>query len=90
MYHVYVLRSETTGRRYVGSCQDVAVRLRQHNSGESKSTKHGMPWHLVYAESFATRSEACQRERYFKSGKGRDELDRLAAEGEVSAAHPCQ
>jgi hypothetical protein len=28
-------------------------------------------------ESFLTRQEAANRERYYKTGKGRDELDRL-------------
>lgn len=76
-YFVYVLISEFTGRRYVGSCQDLADRFRRHNAGESKSTKHGIPWKIVYREAFATRAEAVARERYFKTGKGRDELDRI-------------
>jgi predicted GIY-YIG superfamily endonuclease len=46
VYVVYVLRSETTGRRYIGSCQDLHERFRQHNAGESKATKHGVPWKL--------------------------------------------
>jgi putative endonuclease len=74
---VYVLRSETTGRRYVGSCCDLADRLRRHNAGESKATKHGTPWKLFHYEMFTSRSDAMQRERYFKTGKGRDELDRI-------------
>ena len=36
-YFVYVLRSEVTGCRYVGSCADLSVRLVQHNAGASKS-----------------------------------------------------
>ena len=41
-------------------------RIRRHNAGESKATKHGVPWELVHRESFATRAEAAQRERYDK------------------------
>jgi putative endonuclease len=78
MFHCYVLRSQKTGRRYVGSCEDLRDRIRRHNSGESKATKHGTPWVLVHSESFATRSEAALRERYFKTGRGRDELDTLS------------
>jgi putative endonuclease len=77
LYHVYVLRSEKTGRRYVGSCQDLVNRVAQHNRGESKSTRHGIPWTLIYDERFESRSDALRRERYFKTGKGRDELDAL-------------
>jgi putative endonuclease len=75
MYFVYVLRSMKTGRRYVGSCEDLSDRLRRHNNGESKSTKHGVPWELVHHEALATRIAAVQRERYFKTGKGRGELN---------------
>ncbi len=75
-FWVYVLVSEKTGRRYVGSTQDVANRLRQHNSGHSKSTKHGMPWRLAKTESFPSRTEAVRRERYLKTGQGRRELDK--------------
>jgi putative endonuclease len=77
MFHCYVLRSEKTGRRYVGSCENLSDRIHRHNAGESKATKHGVPWVLIHSESFATRSEATKRERYYKTGRGRDELDRL-------------
>ena len=80
MFWVYVLVSDKTNRRYVGSTQDVAARLVQHNLGQSKSTRHGAPWRLVYQEAFATRAEATQRERYFKTGKGREELTRILDE----------
>jgi len=77
MFYLYVLRSERTGRRYVGSTQDVEQRLRQHNSGQSLATKHGAPWGLIHHEQFLTRAEALQRERFYKTGKGRELLDRL-------------
>jgi putative endonuclease len=77
MFHVYVLRSTKTGRRYVGSCEDVDERLRRHNAGHSKSTRHGAPWGLIYREIFLTRAEAERKERYYKTGRGRDELDRF-------------
>ena len=73
-----VLKSSKTGRRYVGSCADIADRLRRHNCGESPATKHGLPWTLIYEEQFPTRARACARERYFKTGRGRDELNRLS------------
>jgi hypothetical protein len=36
-----------------------------------------MPWTLVHSESFSSRAEAAERERYYKSGRGRDELESL-------------
>ena len=75
MYFVYVLCSEKTGRRYVGSCSDLEDRLRRHNRGESLATRHGTPWHMIHSEGFPTRAEAMKRERYLKTGRGREELD---------------
>src|SRR3954447_6882658 len=77
MFYVYVLRSNKTGRRYVGSSEDPEARLLRHNAGHSKATRHGIPWILLYRQSFATRSGAAQKERYYKTGRGRDEIDKL-------------
>jgi putative endonuclease len=77
MFHVYVLKSSKTGRRYVGSCENLNDRLRRHNNGESKATKHGIPWILLHSEKFETRAAAMTKERYYKTGRGRDELDRF-------------
>jgi len=52
--------------------------------GESKATKHGIPWLLIRSESFSTRSEAVEPERYYKTGRGRNELDKAC---ESSAAY---
>jgi putative endonuclease len=88
MFYVYVLRSKQTGRRYIGSCEDIDDRLRRHNAGESKATKHGIPWVLVHAEKFLTRPAAVARERYYKTGRGRDELDRLRRPVAAATALP--
>ena len=79
MFYVYVLRSEKTGRRYVGSSRDVHSRLQQHNSGHSLATKHGAPWRLIHQEEFLTRTEAVRRERFYKTGRGREFLDQLTS-----------
>jgi putative endonuclease len=77
MFYCYVLRSQKTGRRYVGSCENLTERIRRHNAGDSKATKLGAPWVLLQSESFASRPEAARRERYYKTGRGRDELDKV-------------
>jgi putative endonuclease len=80
VFYCYVLRSQKTGRRYVGSCENLAHRLYRHSTGQMKATKHGVPWSLIHRESFTNRREAVQRELYYKTGRGRDELDRLEPE----------
>ena len=85
MFHVYVLRSETTGRFYVGYTSDLPQRLGQHNHGITKSTKNRGPWGLVHQETFSTRSEAMRRERFLKTGQGREELKAILASVRSSA-----
>ena len=80
MYATYILRSESNGRLYIGSTSDLDVRLQQHNDNLAPATKNRGPWKLVYSENHPDRSSAVRRERYFKTGKGRDEL-KLFIEG---------
>jgi len=77
MFHVYILESEITGRHYVGHTSDLAQRLGQHNNGITKSTKNRGPWKLIRQEDFPTRAHAMRRERFLKTGQGREELKRL-------------
>jgi putative endonuclease len=77
MFYVYVLHSGKTGRRYIGSCQNLGERIRRHNLGHSKATRHGVPWKLLHSEPFLTREQAAAKERFYKTGRGRDELDKL-------------
>ena len=77
MFYVYVLRSESTGRRYIGSTANIAERLSQHNAGYCKATKHGVPWKLVYQETSPNRADAVTREKFLKTGRGREELAKI-------------
>jgi putative endonuclease len=72
MYFTYVLQSLMTNKFYYGSTQDLEKRLEVHNSGLVNYTSKFMPWILVYSETFETRIEAMKREKYFKTGAGRD------------------
>jgi len=76
-YWVYVLRSESANRRYVGQTDDLEQRLARHSSGLVFSTAPYRPWRLVLSEEFEVRSEAMRREQHLKSGKGREFLDQL-------------
>ncbi len=76
-HFVYILQSEKTLGYYVGSSFDPEKRLIQHNSAKSKSTKHGIPWKLVYTEKFDTKSEAVKREYEIKRKKSRKYIEYL-------------
>jgi putative endonuclease len=77
MYSVYVLFSKKLNKRYIGSSQDVDRRLSEHSLGKSKFTAGGIPWEIIYKESFPTNAEARKRESFLKSGVGRKFLDQI-------------
>ena len=77
MFYVYVLKSSTHHSRYIGSTQDIKKRLLEHNNGKCRYTKGRSPWKLVYKEELETRGDAMKREKFLKSGKGREFLDNL-------------
>ena len=75
--YVYVLRSlSEEARLYIGSTATPDERLRSHNAGKVRSTKHYRPWSRILLETHLTRSAALKRERYLKSGYGRRWLKR--------------
>ncbi len=76
MFYVYVIRSESSNKIYIGQTSDIYKRLKQHNdpnNNDSKFTKQNKgPWKLIYKEEAVSRSEALRREKILKSGKGRE------------------
>src|SRR2546426_956143 len=74
MWCVYVLKSGRNGRLYVGSTDNLERRLAEHDRGKSAYTRHLRPLALVYAESLADSLQARRRERFLKSGQGREFL----------------
>ena len=76
MFYVYVLKSSSTGRLYIGQTKDLANRISEHNNGLARYTRHRGPWTLVHTEEYETRSEAMVRERLLKGGQGREWLKR--------------
>ncbi len=69
---VYVIQSEKDGWTYTGRTNDVERRLNDHNRGKMKSTSCHLPFKLIHTEEFSSRSEAMIREKFLKSGKGRE------------------
>jgi putative endonuclease len=77
MYFVYVIRSKERHYTYIGMTSNLERRLKEHNEGKNKTTKPYKPFFLVLSEQFETRTEAREREKYFKSGIGRDYIKRI-------------
>jgi len=72
MYYTYILESTKTKERYHGfTPTNVFLRLEKHNSGFVKSTKHNVPWKIIYYEAHLSRKDAIRREKYFKTTDGK-------------------
>ncbi|KAF0142760.1 MAG: putative endonuclease containing a URI domain [Stygiobacter sp.] len=71
MYHTYILYSSSLDKYYVGYTQNLELRIERHNSSWGKFTSSGIPWKLVYSESFQTKSDAIKREVQIKKKKSR-------------------
>ncbi|MBI4276565.1 GIY-YIG nuclease family protein [Candidatus Uhrbacteria bacterium] len=75
MYYVYVLKSVTYNRLYIGSSENPERRLQEHNAGKTQSTEPFVPYVLIYCEQYLNKRDALRRERQIKdSGKMRKEL----------------
>jgi len=74
MYYVYVLKSKVSDFYYKGFCEDLKLRLSQHNSGMTKSNKAYLPFEIVYFEECEKIEEAVKKEKYWKSAAGRKYL----------------
>jgi predicted GIY-YIG superfamily endonuclease len=83
MWHVYILKSRESGKRYVGMSQDVNNRIAEHNSGKSKFTSGHKPWELIYSEPYLTSTEARVREKYFKTSAGKRWLEKKLSAGSL-------
>jgi len=66
---LYTLRSEASGKFYVGSTNDLDRGLAEHVRGHTASTRGRGPWVLVYKEEFDTLTAARQRELEVKRWK---------------------
>jgi putative endonuclease len=74
MYFVYAISSKIHNYIYVGLTKDIELRLKRHNDGRERTTKFYSPFNLIYSEECKTRPEARVREKYWKSGIGKEKL----------------
>ncbi len=77
-YYMYILRSVSTGRFYVGHTANLPKRIAEHNNNRTFSIKNRGPWELVYTEEFSSRTEAGRREREIKRMKSHSWIEQLA------------
>lgn len=76
-WFVYVILCED-GSLYKGHTDDLDRRYKEHCTGNgAMHTKLHKPLKMVYSERFDTLEEAVTREKYLKSGSGREWLKKV-------------
>jgi putative endonuclease len=71
MWYVYIIYSEKIDRYYIGVTDNLTWRLERHNQGWDRYTKRGIPWKIVYTESFENKTDTLRREKELKKLKSR-------------------
>jgi putative endonuclease len=93
MYYVYVIKSESSDKIYIGQTSDLEERLKQHNdpcNDLSKYTKQNKgSWKLIHKEEVKTRLSALKREKFLKSGRGRHFIHNLLLGSSAGRAGGC-
>ena len=75
MWYVYILYSVTGGKTYTGYTNDVGRRIFEHNVSETRGfTLRYRPWTLIRKEQYSTKPEAMVREKFLKTGRGREDI----------------
>ena len=78
-YFVYIIQSKSTGKYYTGITNDLNRRLSEHNKTKSNTivSKNLTDFEFIYSEKVSNRIQARKREKYLKSGVGREFRNRL-------------
>ncbi len=77
MYYVYILKSKKDGKMYTGCAVDLKQRLKLHNQKKVSSTSTRTPLSLLHYEAFLSRDDAFIREKWLKTGWGRNHLKKM-------------
>jgi putative endonuclease len=75
--YLYVLRSASRNRHYIGATNDMRRRLDEHQRGQTSSTRTGRPWELIWLVEFANIKQAKYIERALKALKSRVFLEEM-------------
>ncbi|MGQ0829134.1 MAG: GIY-YIG nuclease family protein [Bacteroidota bacterium] len=74
MFEVYAIKSINRNYLYVGLTNNFDRRFKDHNQGYNRTTKPYTPFKLILKEKYPNRIQARKREKYLKSGIGKEYL----------------
>ena len=77
MYYVYILFSLKDNKLYVGYTNNLRRRMSEHKNGMSLATSNRRPLGLIYYEAYMNQRDAMSREKYYKTGWGRNYIKKI-------------
>jgi len=79
-YYVYIVKSVIHDFIYIGYSENLKQRFKEHNSGESKSTKPYLPHELIHYEEYINMQDVKRREEYLKTNREKTTLKTMLKE----------
>ena len=81
VYFIYILYSEKLNRFYVGTTDDIARRIEEHNNAfySSSFTVNGIPWILKLSFECQSSEKAYKIERFIKKMKSKVFIEKIIA-----------
>ena len=77
MYYTYAIKSRERNYIYVGLTSNPDRRIAEHNNERERTTRSYAPFETIIIEQYQTRLEARKREKYLKSGIGKEFMKSL-------------
>ncbi|MDD5291441.1 MAG: GIY-YIG nuclease family protein [Patescibacteria group bacterium] len=77
MIVVYAIYNTSYGEIYVGMTNNLKRRLKEHARGQTKYTRKFSNFNLIFTEEFEDYKIARRKEKYLKSGCGKEFLKTL-------------
>ncbi len=77
MHYVYAIQGKKNKKIYIGYTNDLRKRFKMHNLGKVFSTQPYKPFDLIYYEAYRNKNDAVEREKFLKSGWGKNYMKRI-------------
>ncbi|MBT3478107.1 MAG: GIY-YIG nuclease family protein [Candidatus Marinimicrobia bacterium] len=73
---LYILKSKASSMRYIGITNNLQNRIKRHRINQSVLKRMLGEFELIYTEDYSDYKSARKREKYFKSGVGREWMNK--------------
>ena len=73
---LYILKSKASSKRYIGITNNLQNRIKRHRINQSVLKRMLGEFELIYTEDYSDYKSARKREKYFKSGVGREWMNK--------------